>query len=84
MFVCVCRVICPKAGLSLDMHYQGSVYLSLLDKRKERGSMPSPFLIETVALWEYLPLHTQTQECCKYNYRTKHPIPQIAPKPLQP
>ena len=31
----VCKVICLKAGLSLDMHYQGSVYLSLLDKRKE-------------------------------------------------
>ena len=28
----VCKVICPKAGLSLDMHYQGSAYLSLLGK----------------------------------------------------
>ena len=63
-----CKVICPKASLSLDMHYQGSTYLSLLDKRKEWGSMSSPFLTEPVALWEYLSLHTQTQECCKYNY----------------
>ena len=57
----VCKVICPKAGLSLDMHYQGSAYLSLLNKRKERGSMPSPFLTESVALWEYLSMHTQTR-----------------------
>ena len=37
MYVCmhVYKVICPKAGLSLDMHYKGSVYLSLLDKRNE-------------------------------------------------
>ena len=34
-YVRVCKVICPKAGLSLDMHYQGSAYLSLLDKRKK-------------------------------------------------
>ena len=57
----VCKVICPKAGLFLDIHYQGSAYLSLLDKRKEWGSMSSPFLTEPVALWEYLSLHTQTQ-----------------------
>ena len=31
----VCKVFCPEAGPSLDMHYQGSTYLSLLDKRKE-------------------------------------------------
>ena len=31
----VCKVFCPEVGLSLDMHYQGSTYLSLLDKRKE-------------------------------------------------
>ena len=31
----VCNVICPEAGLSLDIHYQGSAYLSLLDKREE-------------------------------------------------
>ena len=31
----ICKVICPKAGLPLDMHYQVSAYLSLLDKRKE-------------------------------------------------
>ena len=30
-----CKVICPKAGLSLVVHYQGSAYLRLLDKRKE-------------------------------------------------
>ena len=30
--------------------------------------MPIPFLTEPVALWEYLSLHTQTQECRKYNY----------------
>ena len=41
----ICKVICPKVGLSLDMHYQGSVYLSLLDKKKEWGNMSSPFLI---------------------------------------
>ena len=52
----------------LDMHYQGSTYLSLLDKRKEWGSMSSPFLTEQVALWEYLSLHTQTHECCKFNF----------------
>ena len=64
----VCKVFCPEAGPSLNMHYQGSTYLSLLDKRKEWGSISSPFLTEPVALWEYLSLHTQTQECCKYNY----------------
>ena len=31
--------------------------------------MSSPFLTEPVVLWEYLSLHTQTQECCKYNYQ---------------
>ena len=31
----VCKVICPKAGLSFDMHYQGSAYFSLLEKREE-------------------------------------------------
>ena len=62
------EVLCPEAGPSLDMHYQGSTYLSLLDKRNEWGNMSSPFLTEPVALWEYLLLHTQTQECCKYNY----------------
>ena len=64
----VCKLFCPEAGPSLDMHYQGSAYLSLLDKTKEWGSMSSPFLTEPVALWEYLSLHTQTQECWKYNY----------------
>ena len=68
MCVCVCKVFCPEAGPSLDMHYQGSTYLSFLDKRKEWDSMSSPFLTEPVDLWEYLSLHTQTQECCKYNY----------------
>ena len=29
----VCKVFCPEAHLSLDMHYQGSTYISLLDKR---------------------------------------------------
>ena len=30
--------------------------------------MLSPFLTEPVALWEYLSLHTHTQECCKFTY----------------
>ena len=68
MYVPVCKVFCPEAGPSLDMHYQGSTYLSLLDKRNEGGSMSSPFLTEPVAIWEYISLHTQTQECCKYKY----------------
>ena len=34
--------------------------------------MSSPFLTEPVALWEHLLLHTQTQECCKYNYYASH------------
>ena len=34
--------------------------------------MSSPFLTEPVALWEYLSLHTQTQERCKYNYQASH------------
>ena len=48
MYVCmyVCRVFCPKAGPSLDMHHQGSTYHSFLDKGEERGSMPIPFLTE--------------------------------------
>ena len=53
----VYKVICPKAGLSLDLHYQGSTYLSLLDKIKEWGSISGPFLSEPVTLWEYLSLH---------------------------
>ena len=60
-------VFCPEAGPSLDMHHQGSTYLSFLGKGEESGSMPIPFLTEPVALWEYLSLHTQTQEFCKYN-----------------
>ena len=76
--VCVCKVFCPEAGPSLEMHYQGSTYLSLLDKRKEWGSMSSPFLTEPVTLWEYLSLHTQTQECCKYNYQAS-PYPKYLP-----
>ena len=42
----LCKVFCPEAGPSLDMHYQCSTYLSLLDKRMEWGSMSSPFLTE--------------------------------------
>ena len=70
MYVCVyvCKVFFPEKGPFLDMHYQGSAYLRLLDKRKEWGSMSSPFLTEPVALWEYPSLHTQTQDCCKHNY----------------
>ena len=75
----VCKVICPKASPSLDMHYQGNAYLSLLDKRKEWGNMSSAFLTEPVALWEYLSLHTQTQI-----QLLSIPIPQIAPKVSQP
>ena len=71
-YVYECKVFCPEAGPYLDMHYQGSTYLSLLDKRKELGSMSSPFLTEPVTLWEYLALHTQTQECAA-NTTTKHP-----------
>ena len=70
----VCKVICPKAGLSLDMHYQASGYLSLLDKRKEWGSMSSPFLTEPLALWEYFSLHTHRHKNAA-NTTTKHPIP---------
>ena len=33
--VYVCKVFCLEAGSSLDMHYQSSTYLSLIDKRKE-------------------------------------------------
>ena len=50
MYVYVCKVFCLEAGPSLDMHYQGSTYLSLLDKRKEWGSMSSPYLTVPVAL----------------------------------
>ena len=32
--VYIYKVFCPEAGPSLDMHYQGSTYLNLLDKRK--------------------------------------------------
>ena len=56
LFMYVCKVFCPEEGPSLDMHYHGSVYLSLLDKRKEWGSMSSPFLTEPVVLREYLAL----------------------------
>ena len=30
-----CKVFCPEAGPSLDMHYHGSTYLNLLEKRNE-------------------------------------------------
>ena len=46
----VYKVLCPEAGPSLDMHYQGSTYLSLLDKRKEWGSMWSISLTEPEVL----------------------------------
>ena len=57
LYVCmyVCEVFCLEAGPSLDLHYQ--------------GSMSSPFLSEPVTLWEYISLHTQTQEYCKYSYK---------------
>ena len=47
-YVCkyACQVFCQEAGPSLVMHYQSSAYLRLLDKRKEWGSMSSPFLIQ--------------------------------------
>ena len=35
LHIYIYKVFCPDAGPSLDMHYQGSTYLSLLDKRKE-------------------------------------------------
>ena len=31
----VCKVICPKVGLSLDMHYQGSAYVYWTKERSE-------------------------------------------------
>ena len=77
--VYIYKVFCPEAGPSLDMHYQGNTYLSLLDERKEWGSMSSPFLTEPVALWEYLSLHTQ-----KKIQLLSIPILQIAPKLSQP
>ena len=79
MYICICKVIWPKAVLSLDMHYQGSTYLSLLDKRKEWGSISSPYLTEPVALWE-IPF------ICTHRHRVLQmqllsiPIPQTAPK----
>ena len=53
----VCKIICPEAGLSLDMHYRDStsVYWT-----KERSEVVCPFLTEPVALQEYLPSHTDT------------------------
>ena len=49
----VCKVFCPKAGPSL----QGSTYLSLLDKKKEWGSISNPFLTEPVRRTTFYKLH---------------------------
>ena len=72
VFMYVCKVIWPKAGLSL----------SLLDKRKEWCSMSSSFLTEPLALWEYL--HCTHRHKSAENTTTKYSIPQIAPKLSQP
>ena len=50
----VCRVFCPEAGPSLDMHHQGSTYLSFLGK----GEVVCQFL-SSLSL-PCLSLHTQT------------------------
>ena len=72
LFFYVCKVFCTEAGPSLDIHYKGGTYLRLLDKKKEWGSMSSPFITEPVALWEYLSLHTHRHKSAA-NTTTKHP-----------
>ena len=61
------------AGPSIDMHYQGNTYLSLLDKRKECGSMSSPFLTEPVALWIAGNCKQNETDQSAANKTTKHP-----------
>ena len=74
----VCKVICPKAGLSLDMHYQGSTYLSLLDKRKEWSICQ---VLSSLRQWPYgNTFHCTHRHKDSANTTTKHPIPQIAPE----
>ena len=70
--VCVCKVFSPEAGPSLDMHYQGSTYLSLLDERKEKGNMSSPFL--SLSQWLYgNTIHCSHRHKSAANTTTKHP-----------
>ena len=46
----VCKVFCPEASPSLVMHYQGSTYLSLLDK--ERSEVVCQVL-SSLSQWPY-------------------------------
>ena len=44
------KVICPKAGLSLDMHYQGSEYLSYQTKGRSEVVCQ---VLSSLSQWPY-------------------------------
>ena len=70
------------AGLSLDMHYQGSANLSLLDKGR------SEVVCQVLTSLSQRPygniFHCTHRHKSAANTTTKHAIPQIAPKLSQP
>ena len=72
MCVCVYKEFCPEAGPSLDMHYQGSTYLSLLDKRNSEVVCQ---VLSSLSQWPY----RNTFHCTQIQLLSI-PIPQIAPK----
>ena len=80
--VCVCKVFCLEAGLSLVMHYQGSTYLSLLDKKRSEIVCQ---VLSSLSQWPYgNTFHCTHKHKSASNTTTKYPIPQIAPKLSQP
>ena len=73
--VFVSKVFCPEECLSLEMHYRRSTYSISVYKTKERSEVVRQVL-SSLSQWPYGNIfhceHTQTQECCKYNYYAFH------------
>ena len=65
----VCKVFCPEAGPSLDMHYQDSTYLSLLDNREVVCQV-----LSSLSQWPYgNTFHCTHRHKNATNTTTKHP-----------
>ena len=71
----LCKLFCPEADPSLDMHYQGSTHLSLL--AKERSEVICQVL-SSLSQWPY----GNTFHCTLTHKSAANttPIPRIAPK----
>ena len=79
----VCKVFCPKAGPSLDMHYQGITYI-LVYQIKEMSEVVCQVL-SLQRQWPYgKPFIAHTDTTVLQIQLLSIPIPQIAPKLSQP